>query len=826
MNASLCTRAARSLFVYFVCFVVTPFFLRADPLSKSLAVDFFRDVPSRNLTGLATRSDGRLVPGPVLCELSGPAPAELLWCLERGASPAQWLVGTGPEGRILEVTVDLAAGSYATRPVVKLDDAQVFAVRRLPDGALLAGTSPKGMLYLVRDGKPVARVVLPVDSIFDLMLVLPEENQKSEARISKSETKESKSQIPNLKPGTRNSEPETQGLSVLVATGNPGRIYRIDLAKFAAAGLVADKIADAKLLAERGVTVFGEIRDRNVRRLARLADGRIVAGSSPHGNIYAFPRDGGAPTFLQENRDAEVTDLLPQPDGGLYATLVFTPAPAAESRIVRSRPPTSAPAPAAATPAPEPLPANPGNVPGPESAPPDMLGSTTPEHFTGRSTLVWFPPNGFPETLANRSNLAFYRVLPYGALLLIAGGEQGDVLGYDPVAKQSLTFAGSVAAQLNDLAVLAGDPDRFFAIKNNAPGFALIDFRAAAPREAVTRRLDFGVPATLGALRFDRVRGLAPAAIAVEAKTSNGTDEIEGWSAWTPLVSDHEDALVSVGWHAADPLRGRYAKLRIKLPAAPAAEAALDRAAWYHLPQNRRPQLGEFRIISPNFALEPSAEQAPTSVITLSQLLGGGGSGDAASDKRKANFLNSRVVPSPGTQVVLWTVTDPDGDNVAGTFSLRREGDTAWTDVAVNVREPYAQFDISHLPEGVYATRLVVTEQAPRPPAERLSATFETDELVVDRTPPELIEATARRVGDRVVLTVHGRDALTLLMGFEAQFNNGVRDEIEQPIDGIRDSREETFLLDEPLARVADATNVEITLYDSAGNGVSRRLTW
>ncbi len=811
-NECRCTRSARFLFVYFVCFVVTPFFLRAEPLSKSLAVDFFRDVPSRNLKGLATRSDGRLVPGPVLRELAGPVPAELLWCLEHGAAPAQWIVGTGPDGRILEVTVDLAAGSYTTRPVVKLDDAQVFAVRRLPDGALLAGTSPKGMLYLVRDGKPVARIVLPVDSIFDILLLPQQENAKPQA--------------PNAKPGTRNSEPKTQNPTVLVATGNPGRIYRVDLAKFAAAGLVADKITDAKLLAERGVTVFGEIRDRNVRRLARLADGRIAAGSSPHGNIYTFPRDGGAPTFLQENRDAEVTDLLPLADGGLYATLVFTPAPAGESRIIRSRPPGGAPAPLAATPPPVPAPVNPGNGPAPDSSAPDLLGSSAPERFTGRSALVWFPPGGFPETLANRSNLAFYRVVPVGALFLIAGGEQGDVLGYDPATKQSLTFAGSVAAQLNDLAAFPGAPDRFLAIKNNAPGFALIDFRAAAPREAETRRLDFGVPATLGALRFDRVSDLTPATIAVEARTSNGTDELEGWSPWTTLVSDNEDVSVSVGWHAADPLRGRYAKLRLRLPAAPAADAALDRATWYDLPQNRRPQLGEFRIISPNFALEPAADQAPSSIVTLSQLLGGAIGGDATADKRKSNFLNSRVVPAPGTQVVLWTVTDPDGDNVACTFSLRREGDTAWTDVAVNVRDPYAQFDVSHLAEGVYATRLVATEQAPRPPADRLSATFETDELVVDRTPPVLLEATAKRAGDRVVLTVHGRDALSLLVGFEALFNNGVKDAIEQPVDGIRDSREETFVLDVPLARVADATNVEITLYDSAGNGVSRRLTW
>jgi hypothetical protein len=806
--------------------VVTSAALRAEPLSKSLAVDFFRDVPSRNLKGLATRSDGRLVPGPVLRELAGPVPAELLWCLERGASPAQWFVGTGPDGRILEVTVDVAAGSYTTRPVVKLDDAQVFAIRRLPDGSLLAGTSPKGMLCLVRDDKLVARVVLPVDSIFDILLLPQMENAKLQTPNDKSGTQNSepKTQNPGLE--TRNSVPETRNQVALVATGNPGRIFRVDLAKFATAGLSADKITDARQLAEHGLTAFGEIRDRNVRRLARLSDGRIVAGSSPHGSIYAFPRDGGAPTFWQENRDAEVTDLLALPDGGLCATIVFTPTPAGDARIIRLRPAGPAPAPVTTTPPQVPSPSNPGNTTSPESPPSDVLGSSTPERFTGRSALVWFPPNGFPETLANRSNLAFYRVQPCGALFLIAGGEQGDVLGYDPATKQSLTFAGSVAAQLNDFAPLTGDPDRFLAIKNNAPGFALIDFRAAAPREAETRRLDFGVPATLGALRFERVRDLAPATIAVEAKTSNGTDELEGWSAWTPLLSDNENVLVSVGWRPADPLRGRYAKLRIKLPAAPAADAALDRAAWYHLPQNRRPQLGEFRILSPNFALEPATEQAPSSVVTLSQLLSGGTGGSDSAEKRKNNFLNSRVVPAPGTQVVFWTVNDPDGDNVACTFSLRREGDTAWTDLAVNVREPYAQFDISHLPEGVYATRLVATEQAPRPPAERLSATFETDELVVDRTPPELIEATAKRMGDRVVLTVHGRDALTLLIGFEALFNNGVKDATEQPADGIRDSREETFVLDVPLAKVADATNVEITLYDSAGNGVSRRLTW
>src|SRR5476649_351767 len=143
--------------------------LGADPLSKKTDVDFYRDVLSRDLHGLATRSDGRLVWGPVLTDLAGKAPSELLWCLEP-APGGKWLVGGGPGGRIIEVTADYAAGTFSSRDVAKIGDVQVYALKPLPDGSVLAGTSPNGGLYLVHGDKVVARTGLPVDSIFDIIL--------------------------------------------------------------------------------------------------------------------------------------------------------------------------------------------------------------------------------------------------------------------------------------------------------------------------------------------------------------------------------------------------------------------------------------------------------------------------------------------------------------------------------------------------------------------------------------------------------------------------------------------------------------------------------
>jgi hypothetical protein len=130
------------------------------------------------------------------------------------------------------------------------------------------------------------------------------------------------------------------------------------------------------------------------------------------------------------------------------------------------------------------------------------------------------------------------------------------------------------------------------------------------------------------------------------------------------------------------------------------------------------------------------------------------------------------------------------------------------------------------MPDGVYFTRLVAMETAPRPAAERLSQTFETDDLVIDHTAPEILDATARRDGNSIIVTVHGRDALSLLDGIEVVFNSNLRETVEQPADGVRDGREETFVLEIPVARVSNATSLEVTLYDTAGNGTARRLTW
>ncbi|AOS45812.1 hypothetical protein Verru16b_02901 [Lacunisphaera limnophila] len=723
--------------------------LPADPLTKEQDLDFGRDVASRHLRGLAARSDGRLLSGPVFTDLTGPKIGDILWNL-KPAGPNRFVVGTSPEGKVQEITFNPKDDTYTVREVADVEETHAISLLVLPDEVLLVGTSPVAALYLVKEGKAIARVPLPADSVFDL-LALPDG-------------------------------------SVLAATGNPGKIYKIDLAKLAAAGLLEGKIENDALLADRGVTVFGEIRDRNVRRLARLSDGAIVAGSSPKGNIYRFPATGGAPLFLQENRDAEVVDLLPGDDGSFHAALVFTPGDALR---LAAKPPESK-----------------------DELRPDRDPKPA---FAGRSTVVRFPANGFPETIMGKAAISFYRLARQGDRLLLIAGEQGDAFGYDPAARRSLTFAGSSSAQLNDLAPL-GD-GRFLLLRNNAPGLALLAFNGTSDRSLETKRLDLGQPGDLGAVRFPRLRGVAPEAIKLEISTNYGNDELEGWSPWTTL-SRRDEGFTAEG------LRGRYVRYRLTLPGNLPADFQIDKAVQYHRPQNRRPSLTDFRVFPPNQAIVPAAEPPVNVVSTLAQLLfpNQRDGKDDAPGPRRGSFLNSQVIPQTGVQLIYWNVTDPDGDTLAYTFSIRPDGPGDWTDLAVQTENTFLQFETGALPEGLYLTRLTVAEQAPRPAAQRLSYEFETDNLLIDRTPPVITGTQVERNGAALQVTVSGRDALALLEGAEFVLNNGERAIVLHPLDGLLDSREESFRVEFPATATANATSLEVTLYDQTGNATASRL--
>ena len=734
----------------------------AGPFSKSQAVNFYREVVPRDISGLALRSDGRLIAGPALSALAGTPAADLWWDLER-LDNKTWLVASGPDGYVQQLSVDLQNNTFESTAWAESGANHVFVIKNLGDGMIAGGTNPEAAVIMWNQfGEERTRVNLPGDSVLDLLW------------------------------------DESTGI-LWVATGNPGALYQIDLDQ-----LLNSELADAP--ADRGVTLRATIRDRNLRRLARTPEGDILGGSTPGGNLYRFDRAGSPPLILMDHESGEVTDIQVSTEGDIYATLVVASGNSTR-RLIQSANVQSAEEPEATE--------------KPEAPQPTLSIMEAPpiDAFTGRSELILIPRGvGIPETLSARNKMAMYRFARYQNFFVIGGGDDGELLGYIPDERRALSFSGSDSAQINDIEPTSHE-GQFLLLTNNPTGLSLLDFNARAPRVVRTTSLNLQTPSYLGALRFNRIRDVDPTDIVVRMRANRGRDPVEGWTPWITAVHELD------GWRAPG-LVGTQAQIEIALPSDLSDEAQLDQAELHYLPQNRRPVLRSFRIISPNFALAPRAPTVGGPVnMTLGQLTGSAPNPASDSDNQaRQALLSSSLVPQLGAQIVTWTASDADGDELSATFSIRREDEENWVDLGVDLTQGWFQFDRRGLAEGTYFTRLLVQENAPRPVAERQEIDFATDDLVIDLTPPEITDVSIQDDRLAIEIDIVVSDARSLISGLTLKFNNGHELTLEQPADGILDGRAERFRHSVSQKLVAGATTVEVYVEDAAGNLAIKRV--
>jgi len=792
--------------------------LDAQTLSTSREINFYRDVPSRSLKGLAARSDGTLLNGPHISALdfvlSGLG-ADLLWS---ATSVGQTLyLGTGPEGLILSFEVSGDGATLKPPETISLPhDSHLLALAALPDGSLLVGSSPEGALSLIKDGEVIARAVLPVSSILAIDVNATYEGNEY----------------------------------ALVGTGSPGRIYRVNLTPFRDSGIQIGKLGedDADALAERGIEPWASVRDEAIRSLLRLPDGRVIAGSAPKGNVYEFKETGGdkcaslggSPRVLSENANAEVTSLLAW-EGGFFATLTTGDTGRRAAQLSRSsahnvRPMSSRDSAnnsgggeggAGSGDSGE----NEGNEDAEKSGNREQRRSTVPAptatapKFSGSSRLLWFPDGGYPETAGSRQGVGFYQLARHGDLVLITAGDEGELLGYDPKNRLGMVFAGATAAQVNGILPLPIKPalvasgsapnttvyDSFLLIGNNPASLELMRFDGTTEHSATTRRIDLGNPAELGALRFPELSDASSVSLQVELRTSESSDPLEGWGPWETTMQSPFDLF---GYRAEyGPLRGRYVQFRftVRGPNAHAFEAESPRL--HLLPQNQRPQLTNFTVLP--------LSNARNGTDTLRKLAESTRSIGYREDLAAANDTPLHR----STRVIVWDLSDPNDDALLSTLSIRGPGDSDWHPVLVDSEKRYAVFNTDGLEEGRYRTQLEVRETAPRPAEQRLSVSFEGERFVIDHSPPEILTREVQRTADGG-LSIHlvAQDLDSLLLGAEVRLNNGNRYEFTQTLDGILDGKRETFVLELNADEVGPSTSLEATVIDTHYNTTTHRL--
>jgi hypothetical protein len=580
----------------------------------------------------------------------------------------------------------------------------------------------------------------------------------------------------------------TRDDQLLAGTAPGGKIYRID----------------------RGGngTVWSETGERYVWALAVAADGTVFAGTGEQGGVRRIGGSGSSEPFFDAD-EPHVISLLPLSGGGLLAGgagrgLVYE-IDGEGNGIVRydgDLPEVTALAEdgsgaiVAALVAP---PSRKAKRPALEITLPDGTRVGTADETVGaletrtgpvlRGTiegLAESPPLAEPalrgqvvrigrqnETteLWRSSREAPFCLLGSGrAELLFGTGEPARLYRID--ARDDVALLGTLdEAQATGLlrmgrAVLlaTSNPAAAYRVEDEAVDAALF----------TSRPLDAGGPARWGAFQWELELG--GGRVELYTRTGNGREPDATWSAWSPVLTDPTNSRV------VNP-EGRFMQWRARFVGAQGAGVRLTRVRVKYEPFNRPPQVREFRL-----------------------------EGEVDAVSAAATFL--------------WSATDPDGDPVDLQLSYQADGAGEPTMLGRAITGGGAGsppsdgrlvWDTTRVDEGRYRIRAVASDQAANDPDEGRRVEIEPAlTVIVDRSPPQIsVESMGARSFE-----VRVQDALTVLRRLELRADGETRYAL-RPVDGICDSRDETFRF--VLPEGGGVWSVRGA--DAAGNVVQLELT-
>jgi hypothetical protein len=319
--------------------------------------------------------------------------------------------------------------------------------------------------------------------------------------------------------------------------------------------------------------------------------------------------------------------------------------------------------------------------------------------------------------------------------------------------------------------VLASDPIVLHEIKGDGGQDAIW----------TSKVLDAGLPADFGLLTWT-----GTGAVDVETRTGNTLEPDTSWSAWGATLS--QPGKVKLG-------KGRYVQIRTRFAKDP--KATFGEVRLHFLTDNARALLKDINA-------EGRAQRSGKLSTGLSS------SGGKAA--------------KPSTTVNLkWDVENPDKDDLRYRISYRLDTQKEWRD-ALKPGEVFTKtdydWDTTSLPEGLYRIRVEVSDELVNPPDRVTRHSLESGVVLVDNTPPVFrsLSINGRKLSGDVV------DGLGPISRIEIALAGSDDWRPIFPTDGIFDEASEKFDVDVGSIVPAGSRLVGVRAYDQAGNAVSKEL--
>ena len=729
----------------------------------------FSDFEKGTANGVAIRSDGKLAPAPKFDSFADPNLA-YLWALRLDSHNQLYAAG-GSNAKVLRF-------DDSGKPTTVFESQELVAQAIAFDakGNLYVGTSPDGKVYQVTpEGKKSVFFEPKTHYIWALAF-------------------------------------DSHG-TLFVATGDQGQVFTVE----------PDGTGQP----------FYQSQERHARSLAFDEKGNLLIGTEPDGLILRVPIErktpqsapaAGSPFVIYETSKAEVTSLLTDASGNIYAASIGeknrAPAP---PRIVA--PPAVAPATVPATSA-----TNTTIIISGQSqaaAPQQSITSYSfpPISATGGAEVVKIAPDGSPETLwTSRDDLVFAMGLPPTGKILLGTGNEGTVVQleeddvYANVAKaESAQVTGFAVASDGRIFVATANPGKIFTL---GPGYATNgSFESDA--------FDAKIFSHWGRIAWWGQNGATDGKVAFYVRSGNTSNPGENWSAWAGPYKDAAGA-------EPDCPPARFAQWKAVF--VDTDKGLPPDVSWVNLayqPKNVAPAIDDVAIQDPGirvvgFPMQPNGPGAAVP-IQLRYPRSAGGNSFATVNVDGMNQGSQIEVPPQGFadrsyQSVLWSAHDDNDDDLVFSVYYRGEGEQNWRLLKDNLKQRYYSWDTTTMPDGAYYLKIVASDSPSNPADQALSADRQSDRWQVANTPPQIVNL---RAGSGLLNTKASFDATSSSGAIaRAQYSIDSGDwKIVFPTDLLSDSPKESYYLQLPGLPPGEHT-LAVQVTDQFDNTAAAKVTF
>lgn len=633
--------------------------------------------------------------------------------------------------------------------------------------------------------------------------------------------------------------------SVVVGTGNEGKVFRIDnqgrgsqiydageleahaLAPAPDGGLYVGTSPDGKVykIDRRGAaTTFFEPGEKYIWAMAANARGELYVASGTKGNVYKVGADGRGAKFytadatnvtavaLEPNTgnlvigtdgpgrvlrvDAqgkafllldtpfeEIRSLRYDEKGVLYVAAVNGKAAGAPPRAEGGGTITTANEPVR-----EPVPVVSVSteitaISVVDTGAGSTSTSSTPDRRTLKGGVYRIAADGLWDKLwDSREDSPYDVAFDAQNRLIIATGSRGKLYRLEGDPLMPTLIATAGGQQVTSL--WRDSRGRlYYATANPGKVYRLAADRAAKGTYESDAR-DAGMVSSWGTISW---RGQTPSGSSIEVSTRSGNSETPNstWSDWsTPYPTPTGSPITSP--------KARYLQWRAVL--AGTNSPVLTSVNVAYLQRNLRPQVASVTVQPPGIVFQKpystgdpdlagfDNQTTPERKLTNAAMTSGSGSGVGRKSYAK------------GLQTLQWRASDENEDDLTYDVLYRREGETAWKTLRRGIQDQILVWDTTTVPNGTYIVRIVASDSPSNPADSALAGEMDSAAFEIDNGAPAITAQTPTVAGGRTTVAFDVRDDNSPISKVEYSLD-GVEWTAAFPVDGMADSRTERYSL-------------------------------